>query len=104
MQATVDNRDIPATTQPAPQVRASSRGRQMPDGVVGHAPRFEEVLKRTNRVSVGATNATVLITGDPHARYFGDELGERSLIPAADARLGEIRFQEWLGQSVLQQR
>ena len=74
----------------------------MPDGIVGHAPRFEEVLERINRVS--ATNATVLITGDSHARYFGAELGERSLIPAADARLGEIRFQEWLGQSVLQQR
>ena len=102
MQATVDNRDIRATTQPVPQVRGSSRGRQIPDGIVGHAPRFEEVLERINRVS--ATNATVLITGDPHGRYFGAELGERSLIPAADARLGEIRFQEWLGQSVLQQR
>ena len=32
------------------------------------------------------------------------ELGERSLIPAGAARLGEIRFQEWLGQPVLQQR
>jgi hypothetical protein len=48
---------------------------------------------------VSVTNATVLITGDPHARYFGAELGERSPIPGAAARLGEIRFQEWLGQS-----
>ena len=29
---------------------------------------------------------------DPHARYFGAELGERSLIPADDARLGAIRW------------
>jgi hypothetical protein len=28
--------------------------------------------------------------------------GERSLIPSGDARLGEIRFQEWLNQPVLQ--
>ena len=46
MQATVDDQDIPATTQPVPQVRGSSRERQMPDGIVGHAPRFEEVLER----------------------------------------------------------
>jgi hypothetical protein len=39
---------------------------------------------------------------DPHARYFGAELGERSLIPAADARLGEVRLQEWLNQPALQ--
>ena len=36
----------------------------------------------------------------PHARYFGAELGERSLIPAGDARLGEIRLEEWLNQTV----
>jgi hypothetical protein len=28
--------------------------------------------------------------------YFGAELGERSLVPAGQARLGEIRFEEWL--------
>jgi nucleoside-diphosphate-sugar epimerase len=39
---------------------------------------------------------------DPHARYFGAELGERSLVPADDARLGEMRLEEWLGQPALQ--
>jgi hypothetical protein len=38
---------------------------------------------------------------DVHARYFGTELSERSLIPAGGARLGETRFQEWLNQPVL---
>ena len=38
---------------------------------------------------------------DKHARYFGAELDERSLIPAGDARLGEIRLEEWLNQPVL---
>ena len=35
---------------------------------------------------------------------FGAMLGERTLVPADGARLGEIRFQEWLGQPVLQPR
>jgi uncharacterized protein YbjT (DUF2867 family) len=34
---------------------------------------------------------------DPHARYFGAELSERSLVPAGEARLGDIRFEQWLG-------
>jgi len=42
MQATVDNRDIPVTIRPVPQVRGVSRGRQVPDGIVGRAPRFEK--------------------------------------------------------------
>ena len=33
---------------------------------------------------------------DPHAPYFGAELHERTLVPAADARLAETRFDEWL--------
>ena len=33
-----------------------------------------------------------------------DELSERSLVPAGDARLGEISLLEWLGQPTPQQR
>ena len=62
--------------------------------------RFDELIRQGLR----ATNDPREVVVDPHARYFGAQLGERSLIPAADARLGEIRFQEWLGQPVLQQR
>jgi uncharacterized protein YbjT (DUF2867 family)/nitrite reductase/ring-hydroxylating ferredoxin subunit len=36
---------------------------------------------------------------DPHAHYFGAELSERSLVPGDGARLGEIRFDDWLGRS-----
>jgi len=39
---------------------------------------------------------------DPHARYFGAELGERALVPSEGARLGEIRFEDWLAQPVPQ--
>jgi len=56
--------------------------------------RFDELI----RLGLGARNDPREIVTDPHARYFGAELGERSLIPAGDARLGEIRFEEWLGQ------
>jgi uncharacterized protein YbjT (DUF2867 family) len=36
---------------------------------------------------------------DPHAPYFGTELHERTLVPAADARLAETRFDHWLNQA-----
>jgi uncharacterized protein YbjT (DUF2867 family) len=62
--------------------------------------RFDELIRQ----GLGARNDPREVVVDPHARYFGAELGERSLIPAADARLGEIRFRQWLGQPVLQQR
>ena len=38
------------------------------------------------------------VVADPHARYFGTELGERSLVPGDDAELGPTRFEDWLGQ------
>ena len=60
--------------------------------------RFDELI----RLALAARNDPRQVLVDPHAQYFGAELGERSLIPAGDARLGEIRFQEWLNQPVLQ--
>lgn len=62
--------------------------------------RFDELIREGLR----ARNDPRKVVADPHARYFGAELDERSLIPADDARLGQIRFQEWLSQPVLQQR
>src|SRR5262245_13029118 len=62
--------------------------------------RFDELI----RLGLAARNDPREVVVDPHARYFGVELGERSLVPAGDARLGEVSFQEWLGQPVLQQR
>jgi uncharacterized protein YbjT (DUF2867 family) len=38
------------------------------------------------------------VIADPHARYSGAELGERTLVPGKDARLGETRFETWLTQ------
>ena len=60
--------------------------------------RFDEFI----RLGLGARQDPRVVVADPHARYFGTELGERTLVPGADARLGEIRFEEWLGKSAPQ--
>lgn len=41
------------------------------------------------------------VIADPHARYFGVEMGERTLVPGANATLAETRFEAWLGQSMV---
>lgn len=38
------------------------------------------------------------VVPDIHARYFGDSLSDRSLTPGEDARIGAIRFEDWLAQ------
>ena len=40
------------------------------------------------------------VMSDPRARFFGAEVDERSLLPGADARLAETRFEDWLGRSL----
>ncbi len=56
--------------------------------------RFDDLIRQDLR----ARHDPREVVADPHARYFGAELGERSLIPADGAQLGKIRFQEWLNQ------
>jgi uncharacterized protein YbjT (DUF2867 family) len=36
---------------------------------------------------------------DPRARYYGIEVGERTLLPGNEARLGETRFEGWLAHT-----
>src|SRR5580765_3124890 len=62
--------------------------------------RFDELIRQ----GLAAYNDPREVVADPHARYFGAELGERSLIPWGEARLGEIRFETWLGQPAVQRR
>ena len=40
------------------------------------------------------------IVADTHARYFGAELNDQSLVPGRDARLGSLTFGDWLRQSI----
>ena len=60
--------------------------------------RFDEFI----RLGLGARRDPRVVIADPHAHYFGTELGERTLVPVGDATLGEIRFEEWLGKSAPQ--
>ncbi len=62
--------------------------------------RFDDLVRQ----GLSARNDPREVVVDPHAQYFGAELGERSLVPAGNARLGEIRFEDWLARPVLQQR
>jgi uncharacterized protein YbjT (DUF2867 family) len=39
------------------------------------------------------------VMSDPHARYYGIQVSERALVPESDARLGEVRFEDWLNQA-----
>lgn len=57
--------------------------------------RFDELI----RLGLGARNDPREVIADPHARYFGTELSEYSLVPGSDALLGEIRFEDWLSKS-----
>ena len=59
--------------------------------------RFDELIRQDLRER---HDARTVVT-DPHARYFGAELGERSLVPGKDARLGEIRLEDWSHRPVL---
>lgn len=40
------------------------------------------------------------VVADVHARYFGAELEERSLLPGPDARIAAQRFDDWLRDSL----
>src|SRR5690348_297753 len=59
--------------------------------------RFDEFIK----LGLSAGHDPREVVADPHARYFGAELGERALVPDANARLGEIRVEDWLAQSAV---
>jgi uncharacterized protein YbjT (DUF2867 family) len=39
------------------------------------------------------------VIADPKARYSAAQVGERTLLPGKDARLGETRYETWLTQS-----
>jgi uncharacterized protein YbjT (DUF2867 family) len=46
-----------------------------------------------------ATNDPRKVVADAQARYFGAILDDQSLVPGKSARLGAIRFEDWLAKS-----
>jgi uncharacterized protein YbjT (DUF2867 family) len=56
--------------------------------------RLDDLIRR----GLSARNDPRTVVADPHARYFGAELSERTLVPGDGARLGKTRFEDWLSQ------
>jgi len=54
------------------------------------------------RQGLAARNDPREVMADPHARYYGIEVKERTLIPEEGAKLGKIRFAEWLAETAAQ--
>ena len=50
-------------------------------------------------LALGARHDHRKVVADLHARYYGTELGEESLIPGGKARIGQTRFEAWAGGS-----
>jgi uncharacterized protein YbjT (DUF2867 family) len=59
--------------------------------------RLDELIRQGLR----ARNDPREVVADSRAGYYGVEVDERTLVPGNDARLGEIRFEDWLGQPAL---
>ena len=58
--------------------------------------RLDELIRR----GLAARHDPRQVVSDAHARYFGAELHERTLLPDKGASLGESRFENWLSQSM----
>ncbi|MFW3171637.1 SDR family oxidoreductase [Geodermatophilus sp. CPCC 206100] len=54
--------------------------------------RFDEFVE----LSLRARGDRRPVVADPHARYFGAEVGQRTLVPDDGALLGGTRFDDWL--------
>jgi uncharacterized protein YbjT (DUF2867 family) len=56
---------------------------------------LDELARRVLRAKGDARR----VVADPHVRYFGAELDDRSLTPGDDARIAPTRFEDWLSHS-----
>ncbi len=60
--------------------------------------RLDELVQR----DLAARRDPREVVSDPHARYYGIQVSERTLVPNDGAQLGETRFEDWLTQSTKQ--
>jgi uncharacterized protein YbjT (DUF2867 family) len=59
--------------------------------------RFDEVIRRL----LATNHDPRQVTADAHARYYGTELDDESLVPASsNPRIGATRFDTWLSRSL----
>ena len=59
--------------------------------------RLDELVRR----GLAAMKDPRQVVMDPHSTYYGIQVQERTLVPEKDAKLGTIRFEEWLTQSTV---
>ena len=57
--------------------------------------RFDEVI----RLALSASGDRREVVADPSAGYYGIAVTERTLVPGGAARLGQVRFADWLRHS-----
>jgi len=69
------------------------------NGIVEVAGPQQFGLDELIRKGLFARNDPRVVVADPVAGYFGVEVDERTLVPGNDAKLGEVRFEDWLAQS-----
>jgi uncharacterized protein YbjT (DUF2867 family) len=106
--ASSSNGDIvqlsPALVQP---VAADDVASALADVAVGTAlddtielagPQAFPLFELARRVLI-ASDDSRQVTADVHARYFGAELDDYSLIPGDGARIAPTHFEDWLSQS-----
>jgi hypothetical protein len=71
------------------------------NGIVEIAGPEKFHLDELIRIYLDATGDAREVVADPNALYYGVRVSERTLVPEDDARLGEIRFEDWLPQGAL---
>jgi uncharacterized protein YbjT (DUF2867 family) len=60
--------------------------------------RFDEFIRQGLR----ARNDPREVVVDPNARYFGAKLSELTLVASGEARIGQIRFEDWVSPAMSQ--
>lgn len=60
--------------------------------------RLDELVRR----DLAARKDPREVISDPKARYYGIQVSARSLVPGDNARLGETRYEDWLGRAAKQ--
>ncbi len=58
--------------------------------------RLDDLVRRVLKVKKDSRQ----VRGDVHARYFGTELADDSLVPIGNSRLGATKFEAWFGSSL----
>jgi len=58
--------------------------------------RLDELMRR----ALTASNDPREVVADPNARYYGAKLSEMILVPSGEARIGEIRLEDWLSPAM----